>query len=119
MFGMSSISHLHQPSVAGLDVNSSFLHNFRENLYHVTTYLFCKPDAFKVFATSFRSPQSKSRSDRVVETDKMGKQAPALFEQLGKGLGGGEGQDLVKKIKVGLKNISFLFKISLNMNSIT
>jgi len=49
----------------------------------------------------------------------MGKQAPALFEQLGKGLGGGEGQDLVKKIKVGLKNISFLFKISLNMNSIT
>ena len=30
----------------------------------------------------------------------MGKQAPVLFEQLAKALEGGEGQNLVKKIKV-------------------
>ena len=30
----------------------------------------------------------------------MGKQAPALFEQLEKALEGGEGEELVKKIKV-------------------
>lgn len=30
----------------------------------------------------------------------MGKQAPSLFDQLGKALAGGEGEDLVKKTKV-------------------
>lgn len=44
--------------------------------------------------------QGKSSAQSEVALASMGKQAPVLFEQLAKALEGGEGQDLVKKIKV-------------------